>query len=268
MKIGIIGCGNMGSAFATRLTSANELLLYDNCIEKPKNLASQGIGRVCENILDLLEASWIILAIKPQHLLEVTHSMKNHIKKSHTIFSLLAGTSIDCLSKHFPNSSIIRLMPNLPVICGQGAIGVSTLHNINPDVKDKIYEAFQSLGTLYWICEEKMHAVTSLGGSGPAFIYTIIEAIIDAGIAMGFSAEESLRITYDMMEGSLALLKKLQVHPGELKWKIASPKGTTIAGICKLEESSLRASIINTFLASYKRSKDLSNPLLFKRKKS
>lgn len=259
MKIGIIGCGNMGSAFATRLTLANELLLYDNCREKTKNLASQVKGRMCENIIDLLEASWIILAIKPQHLSEVTRAIKNHIKKSHMIFSLLAGTSIDSLSKHFPNSPIIRLMPNLPVICGQGIIGISTLFNIKPETAERIHKTFKPLGALYWISEEKMHAVTSLGGSGPAFIYTIIEAIVDAGIAMGFSAEESLRITYDMMEGSLALVKKLEAHPGELKWKIASPKGTTIAGICKLEESSLRSSIIKTFLASYKRSKDLSN---------
>jgi pyrroline-5-carboxylate reductase len=97
-----------------------------------------------------------------------------------------------------------------------------------------------------------------LTGSGPAFFFVMIEAMIDAGIAMGFSAIDARDLIHQMLQGSLTLLEKTSKHPGELKWQITSPQGTTIAGLKKLEESALRGGIMNTFLAAYDRANQLS----------
>jgi pyrroline-5-carboxylate reductase len=102
-----------------------------------------------------------------------------------------------------------------------------------------------------------MDAFTSLASSGPAFIFIIVEAMVDAGIGMGFNAKDAQALVQQMMKGSLTLLEKTSKHPGELKWQVASPEGTTIAGLKKMEEEGVRAGIINTFFAAYERAKQL-----------
>ena len=150
------------------------------------------------------------------------------------------------------------MMPNLPAIYGEGVIGVSSNQDLCRETKESLLLLFQEIGKVYWIPEAKMDALTALSGSGPAFFYAMIEAMVDAGVSMGFSAHESLSLVEKMLSGSLTLLKESKKHPGELKWSIASPQGTTIAGIRKLEQLALRGSIIDTFHAAFERSKELA----------
>lgn len=260
MQITIIGCGNMGQGLAQRLSQTNQLFLYDHNNEKSELLAQKGYGKACTSIMEALRSSeMIILAVKPQNLKEVAESIKDNLRDSQMVVSLLAGTTIETLRHFFPSVKIMRMMPNLPLIYGEGVIGLSVSKERENEDKEHLTKIFESLGKIYWLSEEKIDALTALAGSGPAFFFVMIEAMIDAGIAMGFSASDAQSLIYQMLRGSLTLLEQTSKHPGELKWQIASPQGTTIAGLKRLEEVALRGGIMNTFLAAYDRANKLSS---------
>jgi len=259
MQITIIGCGNMGKGLAQRLSQTNQLFLYDHNNEKSELLAQEGYGKACASIIEALSPSeMLILAVKPQNLKQLAESIKDTLRDSQIVVSLLAGTTIETLRQFFPSVQIVRMMPNLPLIYGEGVIGLTLSKKMKNEDKEHLTKIFESLGKIYWLSEEKIDALTALAGSGPAFFFVMIEAMIDAGIAMGFSALEAQSLIYQMLRGSLTLLEHTSRHPGELKWQIASPQGTTIAGLKRLEELALRGGIMNTFLAAYDRANKLS----------
>lgn len=260
MRIAIIGCGVIGSAFAKRLYSAHELYLYDRKWETTKALATEVASQACLTLEEAVKsADWIILTVKPQNLNEVANQMGSFLKSNQLLISSLAGIPLKQLNSHFPTPSILRLMPNLAVMYGQGVIGMTDQNLHSPEVKQELEAAFSPLGKVYWIPESKMDAFTSLTGSGPAFAFILIEAMIDAGIAMGFHSHEAQELVYQMLQGSLALLKETGQHPDELKWKITSPAGMTIAGIRHLENEGVRGKIMNAFIAAYERASQLKN---------
>lgn len=249
----------MGNALALRLSSTQELQFYDHHEEKANHLAQAGYGKAFKNILDAIHLSeMIILAVKPQNLQEVAELINDHIQKNQVIVSLLAGISLNALRQSFPQREVVRMMPNLPIIYGEGVIGLSVNDHLKEIEKDHLMAIFKPLGTIYWLPEEKFEALTALAGSGPAFFFVMVEAMVDAGIAMGFNSKDAQGVVYQMLQGSLTLLEKTRKHPGELKWQVTSPKGTTISGLRVLEEHALRGAIINTFLATYNRAKDMS----------
>lgn len=259
MQISIIGCGNMGSSLASRLSQSNQLFLYDHNNGKSESLSQKGYGKACKDILEALRSSeMIIIAVKPQDLKQVAELIKTHLKDSQTVVSLLAGTTIATLKQYFPSVRIVRMMPNLPIVYGEGVIGM-TLGKKNKSDDKHLTKVFESLGKIYWIPEEKMDALTALAGSGPAFFFSMIEGMVEAGIAMGFTSSDAQSLTYQMLRGSLTLLEQTSKHPGELKWQITSPQGTTIAGLKRLEELAVRGGIMNTFLAAYDRANQLSH---------
>lgn len=258
MQIAIIGCGTMGSSLAKQLAQKNQLFLYDRHIEKARALADKGCGHASQQVQEAVQTAHVILlAIKPQNLKEAAESIK--LRESQLLVSLLAGASLSILRRHFPSAQLVRMMPNLPLIHGQGVIGLSG--SLEQKEQAELTQTFASLGKVIWLPEEKINALTSLTGSGPAFLCTLVEAMIDAGIAMGFNKTDSRDLVYQMLRGTLALLENSSSHPGELKWQIASPQGTTIAGLRKLEEHAMRGAMMNTFLAAYERAHALTQAL-------
>lgn len=256
MEFTIIGCGNMGSALARKLSQTHAIFLYDHHPEKAQKLEKEGYGKAYQRLEDAVKQSEaVILAIKPQSLIDAAPSIRSSLNKQHQLISLLSGTTIETLKNLFPNNVIVRMMPNLPLIYGQGVIGLSAEASFKEH--DRLNTAFSSLGSVLWVTEKKLEAITALAGSGPAFIFVIAEAIVDAGIAMGLTAKESQEITYQMLLGSVCTLKESNETPSTLKCRITSPQGTTIAGIRKLEEGGLRGKVLETFLATYKRTLEL-----------
>lgn len=259
MHIAIIGCGNMGTALAELLSPFHCMLLYDRDWKWTQELSKQVSGKACQNIHEAIEEAEIIfLAIKPQNLKEIVPSMQPHLKKEQILISLLAGTPLSILQHEFSKSMIIRIMPNLAIRHGKGIIGIVESLNISSDLKVNLEKILAPLGLLHWLKESQMDALTALASSGPAFILTLIEAMIESGVAMGFQADDAQLLTVQMMQGCLTMLQETGEHPAELKWKIASPNGTTIAGLRVLEKENLRSGLMETFLASYQRAQELT----------
>ncbi len=253
----IIGCGNMGSAFAQRLSTTHHLYFFDHHFEKAEKLDLKGYGKACREIKDAISGvELVILAVKPQNIREVGNTLGKILKKNQLIISLLSGTTMETLRSFFPKVYLVRMMPNLALIYGEGVIGLSSENSFPQEIKDDLTKVFGVFGKIYWLGEDKFNALTALTGSGPAFFFAMVEAMVDAGIAMGFTAPIAQDLVYQMLQGSLTLLEKSSKHPAELKWQITSPRGTTIAGLKRLEESAIRGGIMNTFLAAYDRANE------------
>lgn len=253
MHITIIGCGNMGSGIAERLSKTTQVCLYDHHFEKAEMLEQKGHGKAYKEIKGALDRSEVvILAIKPQDLKEVAPLLRNELKKDQIVVSILAGTTLKTLKQFFPDATVVRMMPNLALIYGEGVIGLSSDETLMA-----LTELFKPLGKVYWLPEDKINGLTALTGSGPAFFFSMVEAMIDTGVALGFASPDAQKMVYQMLKGSLTLLEKSGKQPSELNGQIASPKGTTIEGLKRFEELGIHDGIMNTFLAAYERAKSM-----------
>lgn len=259
MNIGIIGCGNMGTGLAELLSPFHRMLLHDRDGNWTQELASQVKGEAYHSIPELIEkAQLIFLAVKPQNLKEIAPVIHPHLKKDHILISLMAGTPLSILKQEFPLSTVVRIMPNLSMQYGAGVVGIVDSPDLSLSLKDDLEKLLAPLGLLYWLKESQIDALTSLTGSGPAFFLSLIEAMTEAGVAMGFQAAEAEELILQMLQGSLILLKKTGKHPAELKRQISSPNGTTIAGLRVFEKESVKSGLIDTFLAAYQRAQEIS----------
>ena len=258
MKIAIIGCGVMGSALARHFSKEHAVILCDQGHEKSAILAKELGAEVYARHTDAIEkADVVVLAVKPKNLDNVSQTTRPAFTKEKLILSVLAGTPLSLLRNHFPRGVIVRMMPNLALICGEGVIGLVNDPTLEEKFKKVVTSLLSGLGLLTWLPEDKLDALTALTGSGPAFLSVMIEAMIDSGLSLGFTLHESKDFVLKTLEGTVALLRHTGMHPAELKWKVASPGGTTVAGLKVLESSSIRGAIMHTFAAAFGRAHDL-----------
>lgn len=258
MKVAVIGCGVMGRAFAAHFSKKHPVILFDHQKEKSDSLAKEIEAKSSDSIQKAVqEADVVVLAVKPKDLSAVSQAASSAFSEKQIFVSILAGTSVEDLKKHFPKPHIVRAMPNLALICEKGVIGLVDTPSLEHEVKHKIDALLKGMGLVYWLPESKIDALTALAGSGPAFILVMIEAMMEGGVYMGFTSQEARELVLETMEGTVALLRAGKQHPAEIRAQIASPGGTTIAGLREMESSGVRAGIINTLLAAFKRSKEM-----------
>lgn len=260
MKVTVIGCGKMGGGIAERLAMGHKPSLFDNNKERTETFAKRIGAKNCLTTTDAIKNSEvIIIAVKPRSLEKLAKALSNDLTSNQLIVSCLAGTTVETLQSHFPNNPCLRIMPNLPVIYGVGVVGIVDKENLSSEYKEKVNHLFSSLGYLHWVPESKIDAISSLTGSGPAFISVIIESMIDAGVSMGLDSTLSKELALQLLSGTASTLEQSQKHPAEFKLEVASPGGTTITGLKTMEDLSLRSAMINTFLATYQHNQRLSN---------
>ena len=257
MKIAVIGCGVMGSAFARQFSlHKHRLVLCDHHAEMGKKLAEELDGVFEPNVKAAIkEVEIILLAVKPKDVKAI--SLEMGPLKDQILVSIVAGASQEFLRHAFPQGTLIRSMPNLALLHGESVIAVVQEPSLSAEVVKKVDQLFQGLGLVFWTPEDKIDAITALAGSGPAFIIEMIEAMVEGGIAMGLAAPEALKLVLQTISGAVALVEHHEGHPGDVRWKISAPGGTTIAGIVTLEEQGVRSGIIKTLLSTYLRAKEI-----------
>ncbi len=256
--IRIIGAGTMGTSIAARLAGSLPLSFYDKQLGKAQAAAEQLHVKAASSPFDTISADTIILlAIKPQDFPGFIRELKKASFTCRYFVSILAGISLASLKEVLPNIPILRMMPNLAVQYGQGVVALAESEQIDP-FRSEVQALFSPLGLLKWMPESRFDAITSLTGSGPGFVCVLIEAMVDAAIAMGIPAQEALPLVKQMLAGTLHLLEQTHQLPAELKWQITSPAGTTIQGVRMLEEKGVRSGLIETFFAAFKRAQELS----------
>jgi pyrroline-5-carboxylate reductase len=267
-KLGFIGGGNMAEALVkgllgSSLVASKDIFISDLIPDRLEYLSKEYKVKTTDNNRELVEKSDIlVLAVKPQTVKNVLESFAGFIDSNKSIISVAAGISIslieDTLEAKGKNKiSVIRTMPNTPALVQEGATAIcGSEHSSKLDMKIA-HHIFKAIGQTVDIEEIHMDAVTGLSGSGPAYIFMIIEALSDAGVKVGLSREVSNTLTIQTILGSAKLARDSGKHPGELKDMVTSPGGTTISGLHMLEEGGIRNALMNAVEMATQRSREL-----------
>jgi pyrroline-5-carboxylate reductase len=199
-----------------------------------------------------------MVIVKPQTFESFIEEIRDASFEGKIFVSVLAGVPTASYEEELPGIKVVRIMPNLPVRIGKGVIGFSRGENVTDEEEEMVVELLHPFGTVEKVPEEKMDAVTALSGSGPGFAFAIIEALADAGVRIGLTFSQSLRMAAHMMAGSAEMIETTGQHPAELRNAVCSPGGTTIAGIAVIEEMGLRGILMEAVAAAYNRAKELT----------
>lgn len=264
-KISLIGTGNMGEALISGLicsrSSKPENITCSDIREN--NLAvikeKYGVATTTSNVEAVQAGDIIIYATKPQIIAKVLKETAGYLDMSKLIISIAAGVPMAAIEASLKKElRLIRVMPNIAAFVKESATAVAAGKNAGQEDIEMAMAIFNSVGKSVFIKEnELMDAITGLSGSGPAYIFLIVDAMADAGVKMGLSRREALLLSSQTVLGAAKLLLETGEHPGQLKDRVTSPGGTAIAGIHTLEKGGIRTSIINAVEAATKRSMEL-----------
>jgi len=265
-KIAFIGAGNMAEALMAGLlqsgtVKSSSILATDVSQDRLNFLKGKYHVHVeADNIEAIKWATIIILAVKPQVLPHVLRQVKKGLKKSQLVISIAAGFPLSkILGALSSSASVIRAMPNTPCLVQQGATALATGKTITDNQLHVAQEIFEASGKVVIVEETLMDAVTGLSGSGPAFVYVIIEALADGGVRMGLPRHIAQTLATQTVLGTANLVSISGEHPGLLKDRVTSPGGTTIAGLHELEKGGVRATFMSAVEAATKRSQELGS---------
>ncbi|HVN49097.1 MAG TPA: pyrroline-5-carboxylate reductase [Bacteroidota bacterium] len=263
--IAILGAGNMGSALLkgiinAKLTPAKKIIASDVNQAKLQALASDWKVRTTQDVREAVKASEIILlCVKPQTLPTVLESIKETIRPEHLIISIVAGKRIGFIQTKIEKKvGIARVMPNIAAVVDQAASAIAFGEFVTAPQKDIATVIFEAVGEVVVIAEEQLDAVTGLSGSGPAYIYMVIEALIDGGVKMGLARDVATKLAIQTVLGSATLVKTSGLHPAILRDQVTTPGGTTINAIHELESHGLRSMLINAVETATNRSAELN----------
>ncbi len=266
--IGFIGAGNMGSALIAGIVEgkkfkAGQLVVSDIKEEKADNLAQKyHVRKADSNQILIKECSTIILAVKPKEIKSALEDVKNEIRDDHLLISIAAGVPIKAIRDILDRDlSIIRVMPNTPAMVRMGITAISPGPLAKTEDVDIAVKIFSQVGETVIVDEEMMDAVTALSGSGPGYIFYIMEALVDAGVKLGLEKEIALSLAVQTVLGTAQLAKESKESLSELRDKVTSPGGTTSQGLSVMSERGLTDIIIEALEAARRRSKELSSKL-------
>lgn len=257
MNVGIIGYGNMGSSFAKGLKErVSNIVVFDVSEEKLKKALEEGFGTAKDLSFLVKNSDLIMLAVKPKDAKSVLESLKE-VFEDRLLISIVAGLNISTMENYLGKKKIIRAMPNINVAVQKGVIAYVCNDKVSQQDKEEFVRVFSACGSLYQIAEDLIDAFTALAGSGPAFVFKFISALITAGIREGFSYEVSRGIAIDTVLGSCELLKALGGYPEEWITRVASPGGTTVEGIKVLEDRAFSGIVIECVEKTREKAKKL-----------
>jgi pyrroline-5-carboxylate reductase len=201
-----------------------------------------------------------VLAVKPQIMARVLHEVRDQIPNDALVISVAAGVDIATLEQLLrPGARVVRSMPNTPALVGAAATAISPGAHATEDDMALAKFIFDAVGLTVVLDEGQLDAVTGLSGSGPAYIFLILEALADAGVKVGLSRRDAQRLAAQTVMGSAKLLLDTDEHPGKLKDMVTSPGGTAIAGLHTLEAGGLRTTLINAVESATLRARELGD---------
>ena len=274
-KLGFIGGGNMAEAMIKGLLSASFIEAKNIFVSEPSEAkrdtlhAEYKIKVSADNRELVKKCDILILAVKPQIFQEVLVDICSLVDSDKLVISIAAGVPISIIDDALRGDknkkfSIVRTMPNTPALVQEGVTANASGKHVNKTDVKIAHRIFEAVGRTVDVEEDQLDAVTGLSGSGPAYIFMLIEALSDAGVKMGLSREVSTTLTIQTVLGSAKLARESGKHPGELKDMVTSPGGTTISGLHALEEGSLRTTLMNAVEDATLRSRELGQIALNK----
>ena len=262
--VAFIGGGIMGEAMIRGLITRDivapeQIIAADPMAERLDDLRGRyGIRVTVSNAEAAESGQVIVLSIKPQNLGEVMPGIRGHLRRQDLLLSILAGTPIRKLADGVAHAAVVRAMPNTPAQIGQGMTVWTATPEVTPDQRAQAQAILGALGVELFVGDEGyLDMATALSGTGPAYIFMFMEALVDAGVHLGFSRRVSEQLVFQTMRGSLEYAAQSGKHVAELRNQVTSPGGTTAAALYHLEKGGLRTVLSRAIWAAYQRSVEL-----------
>jgi pyrroline-5-carboxylate reductase len=263
MRIAFIGAGIMGTAMLKRILAEGvaeppDIVVSDVRTSQRESLSKQyGVEAVTSNRRAIEGVDIAILAMKPQELAEVMEELKD-ASPEHAVLSIVAGASLATLCQGFNHDRVIRAMPNMPAQIGEGVAVWVAAAGVGPKQKEMAKSILRALGEEIYVSDEKyLDMATALSGSGPAYVFLFIEALIDAGVHIGLSRDMAQKLVVQTVLGSTRVVSETGKHTAELRDMVTSPGGTTTEALFQLEKGGLRSLLLEAVAAAYEKAKRL-----------
>ncbi|MGE3822487.1 MAG: pyrroline-5-carboxylate reductase [Isosphaeraceae bacterium] len=265
LRWGFIGAGKMATALIQGMIQAGTARPEAIAASDPLSTAleglaqSSGVTTCASNRAVVARSDVLVLAVKPQSMAAVLDELRSLLTAEHLVVSVAAGVSLAALQSGLgPDRRVVRVMPNTPALLGEGASAYSLGASALPGDEEVVRTCLTSVGKAFRVPETQLDAVTGLSGSGPAFVYTIIEALSDGGVRVGLPRDVATALAAQTVLGAAKMVLETGLHTGPLKDQVTSPGGTTIAGIHALERGGLRAALMDAVEAATQRSAELA----------
>ena len=264
MKIAFIGSGTMAGAMIAgllreKLAEPQNLFASDPRVKRGEELREKyGVKSFTENIPAVKEANVVVLSVKPQRLSGVLKELQGQIPPTALVLSIIAGATIEKISTGLGHAKIVRTMPNTPARIGEGITVWVASDAVSESQKEQARTILSALGEEIFVEDEYyLDMATALSGSGPAYVYMFMEAMIDAGVHMGFPRRISEKLVTQTMRGSVNFYEKNNVHVAALRNQVTSSGGTSAEALYYLEKAGVRTAISRAIWAAYQRSLEL-----------
>ncbi len=261
---GFIGCGQMASALAKGMLRSGLAPASSICASDPLPAARSRLNE--ETGISVFESNHevasrsdvLVLAVKPQSMSAVLKELRPAVTPEHLVVSIAAGTTIATISRGLGSEvRVVRVMPNNPALVGEGASAFALGALAQPEDEATVQAFLDSVGVSVCVPESSLDAVTGLSGSGPAFVYLVIEALSDGGVQSGLPRDVATLLAAQTVLGAASMVRETGLHPAVLKDQVSSPGGTTIAGLHALERAGVRGALIDAVQAATRRAGEL-----------
>ena len=267
-ELGIIGAGNMAEAIARgvmgkNLLRAGQMIAADVSPQRRELFERELQVRTVEQNAEVARQSRVVLlSVKPQQMAEALAALAPAMGEQTLVVSIAAGISTSFIEKHLGAGKawrVVRVMPNTPMLVGEGMSGVARGANASDEDIATVRRLFESAGDVIEVTEDKMNAVTALSGSGPAYFFLLVEQMIAAGVDMGLSPQDARQLAAKTAVGAAKMLATSPDAPEELRRKVTSPGGTTHAAITHLQAQNVPRAIVDAIKAAERRGKELGS---------
>ncbi len=220
--------------------------------------ARHGVTTMSSNRDAVDGAEVVVLAVKPQHLAPALEDVRGRLATTQLVLSIVAGATLDALTTGLEHPTVVRVMPNTPAQVGQGISVWTATPEVGPAARERVRAILGALGDQVEVADEKyLDMATALSGSGPGYVFLFLEAMIDAGVRLGFARPIAQQLVYQTVLGSVLMARETGRHPAELRNAVTSPAGTTAAGLAELEDGRFRTVIDRCVTAAYERCVEL-----------
>ena len=249
----------LSSAIARHVVAAADVAVAEVNEDRCALVTSTYGVRASSDVAAAVEgADVVIFAVKPQEFDRAAHHLQGRFHRNQTVMSIMAGVPIDRIARMLSHASIVRVMPNTPAVVGEGMSVWTATPEVDEATRGQIVAILSAMGREVYVEDEKyLDMATALSGSGPGFVFMLIEAFIDAGVHIGFKRTVAEMLALQTFIGSAKYAEATGKHLAQLRNEVTSPGGTTAAGLQVLEGSGLRGAIIDAVEAAYERSREL-----------
>jgi pyrroline-5-carboxylate reductase len=262
--VAIFGAGVMGETLLSGLIRAgrhaDDLVITERRPERIEELRERYAGvRILDNVEAAEMAEVLVLVVKPQDMSGLLAEISAHVRPGNLVVSLAAGITTQLLESHLPEgSSVVRVMPNTPALVDQGMAALSSGQHCTAEHMLEAMALMQSCGRAIEVPEKYQDAVTAISGSGPAYVFYVVEAMIEAGVVLGLPRATATELVVQTLFGAATMIKETGQHPTVLREQVTSPGGTTAAALRQLDDHKVRAAFITAMEAAAARSAELS----------